>query len=144
MKSVKFSKRQFKVPTHFLNADADAELQTILEAKLKALNDIRYVEIEVPEYGDDGSESYDVDKKHKLCLVSEATLERRRKTLEKNYLYHLAGYGAIIDKEKVKAFKKIISAYKIQLESYSLGIKEHIAAEGDKLVGQVGEYQYLI
>ena len=137
MKNVKLSKRQFKVPTQLLNADADVDLQLMLDTKLKALDDIRFVEIEVPEYGDDGNESYDVDNKHKLCKVSEATLERRRKTLEKNYLYHLAGYGSIIEKEKVKAFKQIISAYKTQLESYSLGIKAHIATEGDKLVSQV-------
>lgn len=137
MKNVKLSKRQFKVPTQLLNADADVDLQSMLDTKLKALDDIRFVEIEVPEYGDDGSVSYDVDKKHKLCLVSEATLERRRKTLEKNYLYHLAGYGSIIEKEKVKAFELIIKAYKVQLESYSLGIKDHITDEGDKLVGQV-------
>lgn len=137
MKNVKFSKRQFKVPTQLLNADAKVELQTILDTKLKALDDIRFVEIQVPEYGDDGSESYDVDKKQKLCLVSEATLERRRKTLEKNYLYHLAGYGSIIEKDKVEAFKKIIQAYKTQLEKYSLGIKEHITTEGDNLVGHV-------
>lgn len=137
MKNVKLSKRQFKVPTQLLNADAKVELQTILDTKLKALDDIRFVEIEVPEYGDDGSESYDSNKKQKLCLVSEAKMERRRKTLEKSYLYHLAGYGSIIEKEKVEAFKKIIQAYKIQLEKYSLGIKEHITTEGDKLVGQV-------
>ena len=137
MKNVKLSKRQFKVPTQLLNADADVDLQLMLDTKLKALDDIRFVEIEVPEYGDDGSVSYDADKKHKLCLASEATLERRRKTLEKNYLYHLAGYGSIIEKEKVEAFKQIISAYKIQLESYSLGIKAYIATEGGKLVGQV-------
>ena len=137
MKNVKFSKRQIKLPTHFLNADADFELQTILDAKFKPLDDIRYVEIKVPEFGDDGSVSFDGDKKQKICLESEATLERRRTTLEKNYLYHLAGYGSIIEKEKVEAFQKIISAYKIQLETYSLGIKEHIAIEGEKLVGQV-------
>lgn len=135
MKNVKLSKRQFKVPTQLLNADVD--LQSMLNTKLKASDDIRFVEIKVPEYGDDGSVSYDLDKKHKICLVSEVSLERRRKNLEKNYLYHLAGYGSIIEKEKVKAFELIIKAYKAQLESYSLGIKEHIATEGDKLVSQV-------
>ena len=137
MKNVRFSKRQFKVPTQYLNADADAELQTMLDTKLRALDDMRYVEIEVPEYSDDGSESFNSEKKQKLCLVSEASLERRRKTLEKSFIYHLVGYGSIIEKEKVEAFKKIIKAYEKQLESYSLGIKAHIVAEGDKIVGQV-------
>lgn len=137
MKNVKLSKRQLRVPTHLLNADADIDLQTMLDTTLSVLDDIRFVQIEVPEFGDDGSKSFDENRTQKLCKVSEASLEGRRKTFEKNYIHHLAGYGAIIEKENVIAFKKIIDSYEIQIESYSQGIKKYISTEGGKLVSQV-------
>ena len=69
--------------------------------------------------------------------VSEASLESKRKAFEKAYIHHLAGYGSIIEKENVIAFKKIIKSYETQIKSYSQGIKTHISFEGEKLVSQV-------
>jgi|APLak6261671648_1056085.scaffolds.fasta_scaffold00336_7 hypothetical protein len=137
MKNVVLSKRQIKIPTYLLNADVDPELGELLNTKIKGLADLRTVEIKVPEFSDDGSPTFDQDGKQKDCMESEASLERKRKTLEKRYIYNLPKYGWIIEKDSVVKFKNIIDAYRIQLEKYAEGIKAHVTAEAEKLANQV-------
>lgn len=139
MKNVILSRRQLKIPTDLLNADVDDELSQLLDTKIKALADLRNVEITVSEFSDDGSPSFNQEGRQKKCLESEASLERKRKTLEKRYIYNLPKYGWIIEKENVVSFKIIIDAYEVQLKEYAEGIKNHITQEANKLVDQVIE-----
>ncbi|NOU40208.1 MAG: hypothetical protein HOO85_02945 [Methylotenera sp.] len=137
MKNVVLSRRQIKIPPYLLNADVDAELSELLNTKIKGLADLRTVEIKVPEFSDDGSCTFNQDGKQKECMESEASLERKRKTLEKRYIYNLPKYGWVIEKESEAKFKDIIAAYKTQLEKYAEGIKTHVTAEAEKLANQV-------
>jgi hypothetical protein len=115
----------------------NAELSELLSTKIKGLADLRTVEIKVPEFSDDGSCTFNQDGKQKECMESEASLERKRKTLEKRYIYNLPKYGWVIEKESLAKFKYIIDAYKTQLEKYAEGIKTHVTTEAEKLANQV-------
>jgi hypothetical protein len=139
MKNVILSRRQFKIPAELLNADVNEELSQLLDTKIKALADLRTIEISVPEFSDDGSPSFNQDGKQKKCMESEASLERKRKTLEKRYIYNLPKYGGIIEKDNVVGFKIIIDAYEVQLKEYAEGIKQYVTQEANKLVAQVIE-----
>jgi hypothetical protein len=137
MKNVALSRRQIKIPPYLLNADVGIELSELLDTKIKGLTDLRTVEIKVPEFSDDGSPTYNQDGKQKECMESEASLERKRKTLEKRYIYNLPKYGWVIEKENVPKFEDIIRAYEAQLKKYAEGIKTHVANEANKLADQV-------
>jgi len=139
MKNVILSRRQLKIPAELLNADVNEELSQLLDTKIKALADLRTIEISVPEFSDDGSPSFNQDGNQKKCMESEASLERKRKILEKRYIYNLPKYGGIIEKDNVVDFKVIIDAYEVQLQKYAEGIKKHITQEANKLVAQVIE-----
>lgn len=131
----RFSKRELKVANQYMNADIQGELKGLIESRLRAFGDYRDEEVEVPAFNQ-GEEVFDRHQNRLMEKVSEASLHRQRIALERRFLYTIPGFGRLMAKDDKGEFEKLVSAFRLQLEAHSQGIRQHLAAQADKIIAE--------
>jgi len=133
VKNANLSKRQFKVPSDLLNADATMELQEQLDTKLKAFEDFKDEAIPVPIFLQSGDPCFDKDGKQVLEPKTEADLDRVRQDIER-MIYDVAKFGRIIERTRKVEFEKRFRAYKQQLDERAKGMKDIIEKHAETIL----------
>lgn len=131
VKGAQISQSQLKVPNTLFNIDAKNDLRDLIENKLHAFADLREKEIDVP--------TFDSSKDHTNEPVTEASLQRRRYDIERDFIYNIAGYGRLIEKDAKAQFEKQVEAYKKQLIAHSEGIRKLLDEQTSQILDDAVE-----
>jgi hypothetical protein len=131
----KLSKSQLSVPSKLLNADVKGELEGLIESKLHAFAELRDEEIEVQAFVN-GEAAMDAQGKPLKVKVSEASLERQRKDLEKRFVTDIPGVGHLIEKDNKAEFQKLLNAYKVQLLEHAKGVRDLLDEQSEEILDE--------
>ncbi|MCP5179012.1 MAG: hypothetical protein H6994_03775 [Pseudomonadales bacterium] len=134
----RLSQRQLHIESSLLNADAKNELQSLINSKLKAFGELREMEFPVPAYVN-GKPAEDREGKPLLEPVSETILESERRVFERRYLYDIAGYGRLIERDRKTEFQALVDAYKVRLEAYSTSLRAKLDEQANRIVSDAVE-----
>lgn len=133
VKGAKLAQRQIRVASDLLNADANDQLRSLLEGRLRAFADFKDREVPVPMFVR-GKQAFDEEQKPILEPVSEASLNRERSGIEADYLYDIAGFGRLMEKDRRAEFERRVTAYKARLTAHSEGIRKTIGQEAEVII----------
>jgi hypothetical protein len=128
----KLSRMKLTVPRGLLNADANEELEGLIESKLSAFGDMRDIEIEVPAFVN-GVLAESAGKPLVEC-VTEGSLERERHAMEKRFLYDIVDFGRLIEKDRKGEFQRLVEAYETRLIAHAKGVRLRLDIEAVKIV----------
>ena len=131
----KLSQSQLSVSNRLLNADVKGELEGLIESKLHAFAELRDEEIAVQAFVN-GVAAMDTKGKPLQEKVSEASLERQRRDLEKRFFTDIPGFGRLIEKEKKAEFQQLLEAYKVQLLAHSKGVRALLDAQSEEILDE--------
>lgn len=129
----KLSQQQIRISSSLLNADANDQLRSLLDAKLRAFADFKDREIDVPMFVR-GEQAFGKDGKPLLEPVSEASLNRERNAIESDFLYDVSGFGRLMERTRRAEFEKRVAAYKTRLTAHSEGMRKTLAQEADAII----------
>lgn len=133
VKGAKLARRQIRISSDLLNADASEQLRSLLDAKLRAFADFKDREIEVPMFVR-GKPVFDENRKPLLEPVSEATLNRERHAIESDFLYDIPGFGRLMERTRRAEFETRIEAFKTRVMAHSEGMRKCIAQEAEVII----------
>jgi hypothetical protein len=133
VKGAKLARRQIRISSDLLNADASEQLRSLLDAKLRAFADFKDREIEVPMFVR-GEQAFAKDGEPLLEPVSEATLNRERHAIESDFLYDIPGFGRLMERTRRAEFKARVEAYETRLMAHSEGMRKTIAREAEEII----------
>ena len=69
----------------------------------------------------------------------KASLQRRRYDIERDFIYNIAGYGRLIEKDAKAQFEKQVEAYKKQLIAHSEGIRKLLDEQTSQILDDAVE-----
>lgn len=138
VRGAKFSKRELKVSSDYMNADIQGELKGLVDSRLRAFGDFRDEEVEVPAFSN-GIEVFDRNGKRLKERVSEASLQRQRNELERRYLFNVPGFGRLIAKDDKQELERLVTAYRVQLEAYSEAIRQRLDEQAGKIIDEAAK-----
>lgn len=133
VKGAKLARRQIRISSDLLNADASEQLRSLLDARLRAFADFKDREFDVPMFVR-GEQAFDRNGKPMLEPVSEATLSRERHAIESDFLYDVPGFGRLMERARRAEFEARVSAYQTRLMAHSEGMRERIAQEAEAII----------
>lgn len=133
IKGAKISQTQLTVPSVLLNADANEDLQGLIQSKLNAFTSYKKVEVSVPAYHN-GTPLLDANGNPLMDRVSEASLQRTRTAFESRFIHDITGFGRLIAKDEKEEFEAHLEALKVQLLAHAKGIKEMIDAQSTEII----------
>ncbi|UHD17388.1 hypothetical protein [Thiocapsa bogorovii] len=133
VKGAKLARRQIRISSDLLNADASEQLRSLLDAKLRAFADFKDREIEVPMFVR-GEPAFDKSSNPLLEPVSEATLSRERHAIESDFLYDIPGFGRLMERTRRAEFEARVEAYETRLMAHSEGMRKTIAREAEEII----------
>ena len=128
IKGAKISRTQLTVPSELLNSDAKGELQGLIRSKLTAFSEFKTVEVLVPAYHNGKPLDGEMD------LVSEASLQRTRTALERQFIYDITGHGRLVARDDKKALEAQVDALKVQLLAHSKELKKLIEKQSTEII----------
>lgn len=131
----KLSQSQLSVSNRLLNADVKGELEGLIESKLHAFAELRDEEIEVQAFVN-GEPAMDTQGKPLQVKVSEASLERQRKDLERRFVTDISGFGRLIEKDNKPEFQKLLEAYTVQLLEHSKGVRALLDEQSEEILDE--------
>lgn len=135
VRGAKFSRRELKVSSDYMNADIQGELKGLVESKLRAFGDFRDEEVEVPAFNN-GNEVFDQNGVRLKEKVSEASLQRQRNELERRYLFNVPSFGRLIAKDDKQELECLVAAYRDQLEAYSEAIRQRLDEQASRIIDE--------
>lgn len=138
VRGAKFSKRELKVSSDYINADIQGELKGLVDSRLRAFGDFRDEEVEVPAFSN-GIEVFDQNGKRLKEKVSEASLQRQRNELERRYLFNVPGFGRLIAKDDKQELERLVAAYRAQLEAYSEAIRQRLDEQAARIIDEAAK-----
>lgn len=138
VRGAKFSKRELKVSSDYMNADIQGELKGLVDSRLRAFGDFRDEEVEVPAFSN-GKEVFDQNGKRLKEKVSEASLQRQRNELERRYLFNVPGFGRLIAKDDKQELERLVAAYRAQLEAYSEAIRQRLDEQAARIIDEAAK-----
>jgi hypothetical protein len=131
----KLSQSQLSVSSRLLNADVKGELEGLIESKLHAFAELRDEEIAVQAFVN-GEPAMDTQGKPLHVKVSEASLERQRKDLERRFVTDISGFGRLIEKDNKAEFQKLLDAYRVQLLEHSKGVRSLLDEQSEEILDE--------
>jgi hypothetical protein len=131
----KLSQSQLSVSNRLLNADVKGELEGLIESKLHAFAELRDEEIAVQAFVN-GEPAMDTQGKPLQVKVSEASLERQRKDLERRFVTDISGFGRLIEKDNKPEFQKLLDAYRAQLLEHSKGVRALLDEQSEEILDE--------
>lgn len=134
VKGAKFSKTGLKVPGDQLNVDAPDALRGLIDAKLRAFDEIRHRQVDVPAFTRVGDPALTPDGQQSMEPMSEADLEAVRHEIERRYLFTIRGHGTLIAKDQKAEFEKRLMAYTTQLVAHAAALRGVVRAEANVIV----------
>lgn len=138
VRGAKFSKRELKVSSDYMNADIQGELKGLVDSRLRAFGDFRDEEVEVPAFSN-GIEVFDQNGKRLKERVSEASLQRQRNELERRYLFNVPGFGRLTAKDDKQELERLVAAYRVQLEAYSEAIRQRLDEQAGRIIDEAAK-----
>ena len=129
----KLSLSKLSVPNQLLNADVTGELEGLIESSLHAFASLREERITVPAFVS-GMAALGTDGKPLQESVSESSLERQRRDLEKRYVIDVSGFGRLIERDQKSEFERRLEAYKTQLMAHSEGIRKLLERQAQQIL----------
>lgn len=133
VKGAKLAQKQIRVSSDLLNADANDQLRSLLEGRLRAFADFKDREVAVPMFVR-GEQVFDRDQKPILEPVSEASLNRERSAIEADFLYDVAGFGRLMERARRAEFERRVEAYKTRLVAHSEGMRKTVGQEAEVII----------
>jgi uncharacterized protein YegP (UPF0339 family) len=131
----KLSQSQLSVPNRLLNADVKGELEGLIESTLHAFAALRDEAIQVPAFVN-GAAAMGADGKPLYESVSESSLERQRRDLDKRFVVDVPGYGRLIEKDQKPEFQQRLEAYKSQLLAHSEGVRALLDRQAQQILDE--------
>ena len=131
----KLSQSQLSVPNRLLNADVKGELEGLIESTLHAFAALRDEAIQVPAFVN-GEAAMGADGKPLFESVSESSLERQRRDLDKRFVIDVPGYGRLIEKDQKPEFQQRLEAYKMQLLAHSAGVRALLDRQAQQILDE--------
>ena len=128
IKGAQISRTQLTVPSEHLNSDAKGDLKELIQSRLKAFSEFKTVEVPVPAYRNGKAIAGETDN------VSEADLNSTRRSIERKFIYDIAGYGRLVARDDRLEFESYVEALKIQLLAHSKEIKKLIEKQSSDIV----------
>lgn len=128
----KLSKMKLTVSGGLLNADAKGELEGLIESKLSAFGEMRDIEVEVQAYVNGVAAT--ANGEPLMVKVSEASLERDRRGIEKRFIYDIKDFGRLIEKDRKGEFQLLLEAYKAQLLAHAKGVRAMLDKQAAQIV----------
>ncbi len=138
VRGAKFSKRELKVSSDYMNADIQGELKGLVDSRLRAFGDFRDEEVEVPAFSN-GIEIFDQNGERLKERVSEASLQRQRNELERRFLFNVPGFGRLTAKDDKQELERLVTAYRVQLEAYSEAIRQRLDEQAGKIIDEAAK-----
>jgi hypothetical protein len=134
VKGAKFSKTGLSVPGDQMNVDAPDALRGLIDAKLRAFDDIRYRQVDVPAFTRAGDAVLGPDGKQKMEAMSEADLEAVRREIERRFLFSIRGHGTLVAKDQKREFEKRLKSYTTQIQAHATGLRGFVKKEANSIV----------
>lgn len=129
----RLSQQQVRIPSDLLNADAEEQLRTLLDTNLRVFAEYREIPVDVPMYVR-GEPAFGSDGQPLTEPVSEISLERERKAMERDFLFDMGNFGRLMERARRAEFEKCIEAFKVRLEAHSEGVRRTIAESSDAII----------
>lgn len=134
----RLSQQRVSLPSSLLNRDASADLQRSLDAQLRFFSSLRDISIAVPVFVE-GQEGFNRNGQPLTEGASEASLDRERNAIEREFLFNITGFGRLMERARRAEFISRVEAYKVRLEAHSSGIKSYIAESTETIVREAAD-----
>jgi len=134
VKGAKLSQSHLTISKDLLNSDVQGDLKGLIESRLLAFSDLRREEMPVPAFTANGDPACDAKGKQLTELLSEAGLERVRRSIDSQFIYTIPGHGRLIEKERRAEFEKRMGAFEQQMQAHSKALRARIQMQAKQIL----------
>lgn len=138
VKGASVSKKELRIDSSLLNADAGDELRSFLDSRLKAFGEVRDIEVEVPVFIA-GEKVFHSDQKEVTQAITEQHLDLERRSLERSYFHAVPGFGMLMEKARRERFQSDLDAFKARLVTHAEGVRTALEAQANRIVGEAAQ-----
>lgn len=136
MRGAEWTRREIKLDSVLLNADAPDEIQEAFETRVKPYSHMGDVEIEVPVIAM-GQIAYTQKGEKILAPMKQSQLEKSWKELRQRYVVHLPGFGWLLRRTDKQKFEAEIKAFETVVTDWVKGFRAKVAEEDDALIDRI-------
>lgn len=136
IKGAEWTDRKMKVSSFLLNADLPEDLQELLETQVRPFQRVADVEIPVPHLVM-GQAAYDRDGKRMIVPATQSQVVAQWHGLRGRYLHQVRGFGWLIRRDDLRAFREEAAAYEETLRAWVDGFRKHVLAQQHSLAEEV-------
>ncbi|HXG68998.1 MAG TPA: hypothetical protein VNJ04_00105 [Gemmatimonadaceae bacterium] len=119
IRGAEWTQRRMKVSNFLLNADLSEELQEVLETQIRPFQATGDVEINVPLLVR-GKPAYERNGSRMLAAATQAQVLAAWTETQRRYLRNVKGFGWLIRRDQLEAFRTEVTAYEEMLSACDL------------------------
>jgi hypothetical protein len=138
MRGAEWTERRIRLSNLLLNADLPTSLQPLLETQIRPFQTRGDLAFEVPHVIR-GKRAFDEDGSRITVPTKQAEILKCWDELRTRYLWQLKGFGWLIRKDRLAAFRSEIEAFEETLRAWVDAFKAHAAKHEGVLVNEIVE-----
>lgn len=136
VRGAEWTQRSIKISSLLLNADLPDEIQDILETQIRPYHASSEVEILAPTLVQ-GEVAYSKSGERIMVPTRQANLDALWKSIVSRYLVKLKGFGWLIRRSDMSAFRTAIACYEEILTAWVEGFRVKMQKDEERLVAEI-------
>ena len=138
LQGAEWIRRRIKVSNLLLNADLPEDLEDILETQVRPYQGRAAVAIDIPTMVA-GQIAYNQHGEVILKPTTQRELEDTWKDIKKRYLFTISGFGVLLRKRDLKAFRTDVEAFEQLLQAWVFRFRQLVQRHEDEIVRNIVE-----
>lgn len=136
LQGAEWTRRRIKISSLLLNSDLPESLQDILETQVRPYYGKADVSIRAPHIVE-GQLAYNHRGEEILVPTTQRDIEKTWQGIKERYLFRVQGFGSLIRKKDLAAFRAEISAFQELLRAWVKGFRCQAKQDEDELVSSI-------
>lgn len=136
IRGAEWADRRIRLSSLLLNADLPDDLQDLLETQVRPFQFAHDVELNVP-YLVNGRHAYERNGERMFVPMTQAALAKEWAGVRDRYLRQVKGFGWLIRRDRLEAFRAEIDAYEETLRAWVIAFRAHVKKTEAKLIQSI-------
>ena len=136
LQGAEWTGRRIKLSSLLLNSDLPDSLQDILETQVRPYRTKGDVAIDVPCIVR-GQIAYNEHRAKIRVPMTQRDMEGSWKDIRDRYLFRVQGFGTLVRKRELAAFRAEVEAFECVLQDWVAQLRQHVNQDEDELVSDI-------
>jgi hypothetical protein len=136
VQGAQWTKRKIKLSSLILNADLPESLHDLLDTQFQPFQDKGDTAFEVPHLVG-GRRTFDARGERIFVAMTQSEIWKAWTDIRDRYLKHLDGFGWLIRRDELVAFREAVAAFEETLRAWVDAFRKDIASEEEQLVQDI-------